>query len=343
MRVLLIKTSSMGDLIHTLPALTDAAQAMPNIIFDWVVEEPFAEIPSWHPHVDKIIPVALRQWRKEIFSKRTRSALKELRKTFRLQTYDMVLDAQGLVKSALVTYLAAGKRVGLDWKSAREPIASLAYQSTYKVNFYQHAIVRMRSLFSLALNYPLPKTEPQFALQREDLLDSTNEKYIVFLHGTTWNSKQWPEEYWLQLGNIVSANGYSIKIGGGNDAEVARANRIADGNPKVQVLPYMNIGGMAKLLANSQGVVAVDTGFGHLAAALDIPTVSLYSSTNPEFTGALGLNSIHLATKFACSPCLARDCHYKKTAEVSPACFSTLQPNFVWEQLQHLMVKPDNM
>lgn len=333
MRVLLVKTSSMGDLIHTLPALTDAAAAIPEIRFDWVVEEPFKEIPPWHPNVERIIPVALRRWRKQIFSAATRRELKNLYAELNAKQYDIILDAQGLVKSCFLTFLAQGERVGLDWKSARESLASLAYQRKCTVNFYQHAIVRMRSLFSQALCYPLPQTPPEFALKREQLLETGKENYLVFLHGTTWKTKEWPKNYWVDLAKLAATHGYRIKIGGGNHEEVQRAHQIATAAPNVDVMPYMNIVDMAKLLANANGVVAVDTGFGHLAAALDVPTVSLYGATNPVYTGALGRNSVLMAADFACAPCLSRNCKYTKETEVWPGCYSTLKPEQVWRQL----------
>src|SRR3990167_497612 len=116
MRVLLIKTSSMGDVIHTLPAITDAYKAIPGIQFDWVVEEGFAEIPGWHPAVSEVIPVALRRWRKNWRSAETRAAWRALRARLNERQYDLVLDAQGLVKSAFVAFFAKGARAGLDWQ-----------------------------------------------------------------------------------------------------------------------------------------------------------------------------------------------------------------------------------
>lgn len=337
MRVLLIKTSSMGDVLHTLPALTDAGHALPGISFDWAVENAFAEIPSWHPLVKKVIPIALRRWRKGIFSKETRLEWKQLREELNSSEYDLILDAQGLVKSAFLTFFAKGVRAGLDWRSAREAFASLVYQRKYTVNFYQHAIVRMRSLFSQALNYPLPGTAPQFGLDRGELQKSQTEKYLVFLHGTTWVTKEWPETYWIALAHLAKAAGYRIKIGGGNAVEVERANRIASHNDSIDVTPYLTIAQMAALLANAKGAVAVDTGFGHLAAALDVPLVSLYGPTNPEFTGALGNTSLHLAAQFSCAPCLRRTCNYKGASAVSPACYGSLHPEQVFATLQTLI------
>lgn len=338
MRVLLIKTSSMGDLIHTLPALTDAGNALPDIKFDWVVEDAFAEIPRWHPLVENVIPVSLRKWRKAMLRQDTRLALRELRQQFNQQKYDLVLDAQGLVKSAFLARMANAPRAGLDFKSARESLASFAYQHKYTVNFYQHAVVRMRQLFSLALGYTLPDTPPAFGMDYVSLKrEQPERKYIVFLHGTTWTSKQWPEQYWNELAQLVAAQGYAIKISGGSDEEVARAERIAATCSAVETRPRLTIEEMATLLANAAGAVAVDTGFGHLAAAMNLPTISIYGSTNPAFTGALGDASQHLAADFKCAPCLARDCKYRKESTVTPACYATIPPQTVWHALQGQM------
>src|SRR3990167_6070327 len=153
MRVLLIKTSSMGDIIHTLPALTDASNAIPGIQFDWVCEDVFADLCKQHPAVKEVIPIALRRWRKGILSSETRNGWTEMRKRLRHEQYDLVLDAQGLIKSAFLTLFANGARAGLDFSSARESFASFFYKQKHEVNFYQHAVVRMRSLFSQALGY----------------------------------------------------------------------------------------------------------------------------------------------------------------------------------------------
>jgi heptosyltransferase-1 len=336
MRVLLIKTSSMGDLIHTLPALTDAGNALPNISFDWIAEESFAEIPLWHPRVNKVIPVALRRWRKNIFSTKTRAEWRQFRAQLAAQDYDVILDAQALVKSAFLAYFAKGQRVGLDWGSAREALASLVYQKKHTVNFYQHAVVRMRTLFSLALGYPLPATAPDFGLDKPLLRATPDEtNYVVFLHGTTWTTKLWPETYWVQLAQLAAAAGYRIKISGGSEEEIARAHRIAAQCSAVDVMPRLQISTMGKLLASAKAAIAVDTGFGHLAGALGIPTISLYGATNAAYTGALGPQATNLSTQFPCSPCLSRTCTYKTSSAVTPACYTTLPPELVWQKVQN--------
>src|SRR3990167_5718285 len=331
MRILLIKTSSMGDVIHTLPALTDAEQAIPGITFDWVVEENFLEIPRWHPRVDKIIPVAWRRWRKQLFAAETRQQWHGFRSDIREKSYDLIIDAQGLVKSAMFALVAKGKRAGLDWHSARESLASLLYQKKCTVNFYQHAVVRMRSLFAELLDYLVPDTMADYGVDRNQFMErGTESNYLVFLHGTTWATKLWPENYWVELAQLAAAQGLQVKMTAGNAEEVARANRIAAACANVTVLPKLSIVKVAQLLADAKAAVSVDTGFGHLAAALSLPMVSLYGPTNPEFTGAMGKNQTHLAASFSCAPCLQRQCSYRGAAQATPACFTTIPPAQVW-------------
>jgi heptosyltransferase I len=343
MRVLIVKTSSMGDVIHTLPALTDAVNAIPGISFDWVVEENFAEIPSWHPGVKKIIPIAWRRWRKQLLAVPTRRDFLKFRQNLRAEKYDLIIDAQGLVKSALCARLARGMRIGLDFKSARETLAALFYRRTVSVNFQQHAITRMRSLFSKALGYALPDTVPDYGIDRKTLLAAAavpEAPYLVFLHGTTWATKHWPETYWCQLTNIANENGFKVKLPWGNASEHERAVRIAAQATNAEVLPRQDLSGMAKILAGAQAVAAVDTGLGHLAAALDVPGVSMYGPTDPKLTGALGARQLHLSATFSCAPCFSKVCTYAgnlssdlKSSPLYPACFGALTPTLVWDSL----------
>ncbi|EKD54970.1 MAG: hypothetical protein ACD_60C00030G0020 [uncultured bacterium] len=341
MRVLLVKTSSMGDVIHTLPALTDAGRAISGIRFDWIVEENFAEIPAWHPLVDRVIKVAVRRWRKKIFSKETYQGWKELRDALKNTHYDLIIDAQGLMKSAWITLLAKGVRGGLDYHSARESLAALFYQKKYSVEFKQHAVIRMRSLLSQALGYPLPIDIADYGVDRKHFFaNETSEDYLVFLHGTTWATKHWPEEYWVKLTEIAHKKGFKIKLPWGSDAERARAERIAKNCSSAEVLPRLNLIAAAKIIAGAKAIVAVDTGLGHLAAALDVPTVSLYGPTNPILTGTLGKSQAHLRANFSCAPCLSRECAYQDQPSplysVKPPCFTTLPPDEVWRMLERL-------
>jgi heptosyltransferase-1 len=294
LRVLLIKTSSLGDVIHTLPALTDAARALPGIQFDWVVEEGFAEIPAWHPAVAQVIPVAIRRWRKHPWQTFRNGEWRRFKARLRETRYDLVIDAQGLLKSAWLTRYVQAPVAGLDRDSAREPLACRFYEQTYAVSKNQHALQRVRQLFSLALGYTLPPGLGDYGLDRAGMADVSELPYLLFLHGTTWPSKHWPEAEWRALAEHCNGLGWAIRLPWGNAAEKARAERIADGLEHVAVLPKLNLAGVAKVIAGARACVAVDTGLGHMAAALDVPTISLYGPTLPGKVGAYGKGQVHL-------------------------------------------------
>ena len=315
MRVLIIKTSSLGDVIHTLPALTDAAQAIPGIRFDWVVEEGFAEIPSWHPAVDQVIPVAIRRWRKNLWQTIKSGEWKAFKQRVRERKYDLVIDAQGLVKSAWLTRYVKAPVAGLDRYSAREGWASRFYDRRLSVATGQHAVERVRQLFAMALAYDLPEGIGNYGLDLERLQLPPAAPYVVFLHGTTWATKHWPEAYWRELAERMGRRKLEVRLPWGNPAEKARAERIAQGLNNCQVLPKLNLAGVARVLAAAKACVAVDTGLGHLAAALDVPTISLFGPTNPGLTGAYGRTQIHQASDWPCAPCLQKKCTYKPSAD----------------------------
>ena len=294
MRVLLIKTSSLGDVIHTLPALTDAARAIPGIQFDWVVEEGFAEIPAWHPAVAQVIPVAIRRWRKNLWQTLKNGDWRRFKARLRETDYDLVIDAQGLLKSAWLTRYVKAPIAGLDRDSAREPIACRFYDRLYAVPKEQHALERTRQLFAQALGYPLPASIGDYGLDRAAMATPGQQPYLLFLHGTTWASKHWPEADWRALAERMSAQGWAIRLPWGNALEQARAERIAAGIENAAVLPKLNLAGVAKVIAGASACVAVDTGLGHLAAALDVPTISLYGPTLPGRVGAYGRGQVHL-------------------------------------------------
>lgn len=351
MRVLLIKTSSLGDVIHTLPALTDAARAIPGIRFDWVVEEGFAEIPAWHPAVDKVIPVAIRRWRKNLWQTFKSGEWRRFKQRLRETKYDLVIDAQGLLKSAWLTRYVKAPVAGLDRESAREPLASRFYQRRLAVARGQHAVERLRQLFALALGYDLPSGIGDYGLNRSRLLEKPAPvPYVLFLHGTTWDTKHWPEAYWRELAERLGQAGIEVRLPWGNPAERARAERIATGLKNAVVLPKLNLAGIARVLAGAKACVAVDTGLGHLAAALDVPTLSLFGPTNPGLTGAYGKGQVHLGSDFPCAPCLQKKCTYQPTAEDQrrfdlkrewPLCFTRLNPERVASRLAAMLLAED--
>jgi len=338
MKVLIVKTSSLGDIIHTLPALTDAALHYPTIKFDWVIEEAFKEIPLWHDRVDRVIPVAIRRWRKNLLKTFLSSDLHASIKTLRRVRYDMVIDAQGLIKSAFIAALARSRRSsGLSWDSAREKFASLLYHRQYHVNKNEHAVTRVRELFAKSLGYPTPEGPPNYAINVSKFPASLNSahEYFVFLHGTTWSTKHWPESYWRQLAEIAEREKHIVYLPWGNELEKQRAERIQQGFSFIRVLPRLRISELAALIAKARGVVGVDTGFSHIAAALSIPTVSLYGPTDAKKSGPYGEHQHHLSAKFSCAPCMSRICHYSGARLVEPACFEKITPKLVWDEINN--------
>lgn len=331
MRVLLIKTSSMGDVVHTLPALTDARRALPDIRFDWVVEEGFAEIPAWHPAVANVLPVAIRRWRKRPLHSLFSAEWKRFRERLREQRYDLVIDAQGLLKSAWLTRYGRAPVVGFNRDSVREPLACRFYDRTYHVDRDQHAIERVRQLFAQALGYPPPGGLGDYGLDRRQLAGPDSAPYLLFLHGTTWPSKHWPEAQWRALAERMIAFGWPIRLPWGNEAERARAERIASGLDDVSVLPRSNLAGIAKVIAGARACVAVDTGLGHLAAALDVPTVSLYGPTLPGRVGAYGRGQVHLC---ASGPNAG-------LGDRNKPCFDGLDADQVAQALKQLLRSPE--
>jgi len=300
-RVLVVKLSSLGDILHTLPALTDARRALPGVRFDWVIEEGFLQVPRWHPAVEQVIPVAFRRWRKrpqkELFGQEWRAA----RRAIGRQQYDCVIDAQGLIKSAIVTRLARGRRCGQDRRSAREGLAALAYDERFFVPRDLHAIERTRRLFAAALAYRLPAGEPEAGIDTRFPGDAGAVRPGVWLlHGTAREEKTWPEAHWVSLAQRILRAGYGVVLAAGNEEEEARAQRIAHacrqntGGGNVQLVPRASLDQLAAYLSTAVAAVAVDTGLGHLAAALNIPAVSLYGPTDPALVGTCGMKQSHL-------------------------------------------------
>ncbi|OED42821.1 lipopolysaccharide heptosyltransferase I [Endozoicomonas sp. (ex Bugula neritina AB1)] len=330
MKVLIVKTSSLGDVIHTLPALTDAAKAIPSIRFDWVVEENFAEIPSWHPAVDKVIPVAIRRWRKSLLRTWRSGEWSAFKKTLSSEKYDAIIDAQGLVKSAFLTRKAQGSTFGLDKDSAREPFASRFYDHPQTVSWDQHAVERIRQLFASSLGYTLPEHTGHFQLDKShfDTGLIANTPYVVFLHGTTWPTKHWPENYWSNLAAKVNSSDFHVVLPWGNGRERVRAELIASTVDHATVLPKLSLAGVAGVITAAKAVVSVDTGLGHLTAALETPAVSLYGPTNPKKVGAYGANQIHLTLN---------DCPKDTYPQTDPELFAPMTPDFVFQSLKRLL------
>lgn len=335
MRVLLVKLTSMGDLIHALPALTDASRHIPGIRFDWVVDKNFSEIATWHPAVQTVIPSRHRYWRKHFVESMRNGEIQQFLKSVRAETYDLILDGQTSLKSAFVTLLGRGPRCGLDKHSAREGwLPALAYQKSYFVPRKMHAIQRLRQLFSAALNYPCPTSEPDYGIRDfpfPPLKFALPDRYLVFVHNASWASKLWPEFYWRELIEIVNREGFHVLLPWGNQEENLRATRIAAGYPDAHVLPFCTLSEHARILLGAAGAIGSDTGLSHLAASLSVPSVTLYGSTDVALIGTIGLNQQQLVSPFSCTRCYQHECHFGHQTHADALCSLEIKPEKVWE------------
>ena len=285
-RILLIKTSSLGDVVHNLPVVADIVAALPDVTIDWVVEEAFAAIPQLHPRVSRVLPAAVRRWRRALWRPAVRAEIRAFIGHLRDQPYDAVIDTQGLLKSAWIARAARGVRHGLDRQSSREPLGWF-YDRTYRVSWQQHAVERNRSLAAHALGYAL-SGPVQYEISAEPQSFNwlaPDRPHAVLLHATSADRKLWPEERWIALGRALAERGITSVLPWGTAAEQERSTRLAQHIPHAVTPARLELRTLGSLLAQARIVIGTDTGLTHLAGALGVPTVGLYVATDPATTG----------------------------------------------------------
>lgn len=292
LRVLVVKTTSMGDVVHALPAITDMARAHPGIVIDWLVEAPFAAIPALHPAVRRVLPIAWRKWRKSLGDPATRAAIRHLRHELQTERYDLILDFQGLLKSVMWAVQAHGPRAGYDRHSIREPLAALFYQRRAAVSRELHAVERCRRLAAAHLGYDMPASGPDFGLRAPASVWQPPAPYAVLIPCASRPEKLWPEDRWRVLLGHVEAQGWTPVILWGSPQEQERAQRIAAGTTAV-VPPFLSVGDTAAVLAGARLLVGLDTGFTHLGAAFARPSISIHCDHEPGLSGVTGANFVH--------------------------------------------------
>lgn len=286
-RILLVKTSSLGDVIHNLPVVSDIVQHFPDAKIDWLVEEGFAALPKLHPRVRKTIPVAARRWRHGIFQARTWNEIHAFRRDLALQEYEWVIDTQGLLKSALFSASAQGIHCGFNRDSVREPLASYFYHRTFTVARNLHAVERNRLLAASALGYQLTKPA-NYGIQVPDLPLPDwmpSGAYVVLLHATSRDDKLWQESNWVELGNYFYQQGIRTILPWGSTTEQARSIRLSSQITDAVCPPGLGLNQITALMGDAHAVIGVDTGIAHLAAALNRPTIGIYTATDPSLTG----------------------------------------------------------
>lgn len=292
MRVLIVKTSSMGDVVHALPAVSDMAHALPGIEIDWLVERGFAAMPSQHHAVRRVITLQWRKWRKSPRTPETRAALRTWRKDMRQDRYDLIIDMQGLLKSAAFACFAQGPRAGYDRHSIREPLASLFYSRKAHVSRKLHAVDRCRQLAAQALGYPLPASKPDFGLCADPQAWTPGPgPFAVLIPCASRPEKLWPQADWVAIGQQLRAKGWDVAVMWGSPEEQKLAQGIAD-RIDGTVPPFLTVQQAADTLAQAQVVIGLDTGMSHLAAAHGRPTVGIYCDHDPGLAGLVGSGSV---------------------------------------------------
>lgn len=344
MDALIVKLTSMGDLVQALPAVTDASRARPELRLDWVVDEAFAEVPRWHPGVRDVFTTAHRRWRENLATALFGGELRNFARRLRAVRYDAVIDAQTNLKSALVTRLARGPRHGPDRHTVREWGAHLAYSRHFHIPTDQLAIARWRQLFAQVLDYPVPATPPDFGLADiqwpAPAIELPKAPFLVFVHNASWPNKGWAEPYWHQLIDRAARAGHAVLLPWGSSAEHLQAQRLALGHAGARVLPRLSLTALAAVLVRSSGAVCADTGLAHVSAALDVPTVTLYGATDPHLIGATGNRATHLvADGYPCIPCYRRRCEVPGYSGPEGQCMKNLAPALVWRALTDLMAR----
>ena len=292
MRVLIVKTSSMGDVVHAAPLASDLARRFPAAAIDWLVEESFAAIPRMHGAVDRVVAVAVRRWRRTPWSTTTWREIRAAKAQLRARRYDAILDCQGLLKSAWLARWARGPRWGFDRASAREPLAALLYTTAVPVARDRHAIARNRALGAAACGTDAD-TPPSFGLRPPPLSDralveATAAPYAVLLTNASRASKLWPDERWRTVLRALQGRGLRSVLFAGSEDEREATRRRADGAGGAWVAPPCGIDSVAAALARARVVIGLDTGLSHLAAALGAPTLGIFCDYDPRLVGITG-------------------------------------------------------
>jgi heptosyltransferase I len=289
LKILLVKMSSMGDLVHNLPVVTDIRMHYPEALVDWVAEEAYVPIPSLHPGVRRVIPIAWRRWRRQLARRETWTEMAEFRRQLKETDYDFVLDSQGLLKSALVGNMARGILVGGDRRSIKEPLASVFYRRRLPISWSWHVVDRCRAVAAGALDYSADNS-PDYGISAAPLSAAwlPDAPYGVLMHAASRPEKLWPEACWIALGRDLAQRGLISVLPWGSPDEQARSRRLALQIPGAVVPPLMDLAAAARFLAGSAIVVGLDTGFTHFSAALGRPTIGIYCDSDSRQAAVLG-------------------------------------------------------
>ncbi|GAB3625387.1 lipopolysaccharide heptosyltransferase I [Pandoraea terrae] len=290
MQVLIVKVSSLGDVVHNMPVVQDILRRHPDAQIDWVVEEGFVGLVKLVRGVRRVIPFALRRWRKKPLSAATWREIGEFRQALRTTPYDLVIDTQGLVKTGLIARTARGTVWGLgnrtEGASYEWPVRFL-YQHMVRIAPHTHVVTRSRELVAGVLGCHVPASiDFGIDTDRADHSVCSAEPYVVFVHATSRDDKTWPEANWTALGRELLAQGLGIVLPWGSPAERSVSVRLAAALGEGAIVPpKLSLPQVVGLIDGGVATVGVDTGLVHIAAALNRPTVELYNFSTAWRTG----------------------------------------------------------
>lgn len=285
MNILIVRVSSLGDVIHNMPMVSDILRHYPHAHIDWVVEEAYTPLVRLNPAVRTIIPVAIRRWRKQLRNSATLSEIASFYRLLRTREYDLVLETQGLIKTGVLMQMSrlalGGRRIGLanaTEGSGYEPLSRIFHTTSVPVGLRTHAVMRGRLVAAAALNYVVD-TPPDFNFQPPDLAIPAwmpGHPYAVFFHATARPAKQWAADRWIRIARALHERGLPVLLPWGSNTERHAAEQFAEKMPNARVLPKLSMQEAIVLAHNAALVIGVDTGLTHMAAAYGIPTVELY-------------------------------------------------------------------
>ncbi|MFN3714033.1 MAG: lipopolysaccharide heptosyltransferase I [Alcanivoracaceae bacterium] len=333
MKALLVKMSSLGDIVHTLPAISDLQAARPDVRLHWLVERSYAELAGWHQGVEQVWPIDQRSWLRQRRWVDWRAFVAQ-RQQWREQHFDLVVDAQGLIKSALIARSVGARDChGFDRASSREALAGWLMSSAHGVDPLLPAVARTRHLFAEVFGYRL-SASVDFGIQHHFVRVTRDERAMVLLPGSSWASKYWPRAHWQQLASQAMTAGWRVSVVWGSDDERRFAQQLAAVLPQINLATHREtITEVATRLAGAGMVVGLDSGFCHLAAALGKPVIALFGASSATRFGVLGSPASNLSVCLSCSPCHQRQCPRLSSGEHDAPCMTALTAEAVWNQI----------
>ena len=289
----------MGDLMHALPAITEAKEQINNITFDWVVDKNFSSVPKWHPDIENTIETNHREWKLNLFSSKSRNEMRDVVNKIDANEYDLIIDMQNNLKSAFLSFMCKSSVTGLDAKSAREYPAHLAYKTKIRVPKTMHAVERQKLLLATALGYETNIANRDYGIFKANFkkpLKMYSSKYAICVQNASWTSKQWPIEYWQEFLRILEKKDLKFLFPSGNQAELDRASEICSVSQKAFALEILPLNEIAFLIDNSEFAICSDTGLAHLSAVVNTPSLTLYGPTDISLIGTYGNNQNHFVS-----------------------------------------------